>query len=26
MFPIRQQEIDDFKRRINLTEYAAAQG
>jgi len=26
MFPTRQQEIDDFKRRINLTEYAAAQG
>ena len=26
MFPTRQQEIDDFKRRINLTEYAAVQG
>jgi hypothetical protein len=26
MFPTRIQEIDDFKRRINLTEYAAAQG
>jgi len=26
MFPTRQQEIDDFKRRINLTEYAVAQG
>jgi len=26
MFPTREQEIDDFKRRINLTEYAAAQG
>jgi hypothetical protein len=26
MLPTRQQEIDDFKQRINLTEYAAAQG
>lgn len=26
MPPTRTQEIDDFKRRINLTEYAAAQG
>ena len=26
MLPTRSQEIDDFKRRINLTEYAAAQG
>ena len=26
MLPTRQQEIDDFKQRINLTEYVAAQG
>lgn len=26
MRPTRQQEIDDFKQQINLTEYAAAQG
>ncbi len=26
MFPTREQEIDDFKRRVNLTEYAAALG
>ncbi len=26
MFPTREQEIEDFKRRINLTEYAVAQG
>ena len=26
MLPTRTQEMDDFKRRINLTEYAAAQG
>ena len=26
MLPTRQQEIDDFKQQINLTEYAAAQG
>ncbi len=26
MFPTREQEIEDFKRHINLTEYAVAQG
>lgn len=26
MFPTREQEIDDFKRRVNLSEYAAALG
>ena len=26
MFPTREQEIDDFKRCVNLSEYAAAQG